>query len=46
MVTGANVTLTDYACPNANDPTTVGEYEYWNEFRQSLCCHGVCCLSS
>jgi len=31
--TGAEVDLSGYAFPNvSNDPTTVGEYEYWNTF--------------
>ena len=31
--TDATISLSDYAFPNvSNDPTTVGEYEYWNLF--------------
>lgn len=31
--TGADVNLDDYAFPNvSNDPTVVGEYEFWNTF--------------
>ena len=31
--TGSEIDLSDYAFPNVgNDPTTVGEYEFWNSF--------------